>query len=849
MTANEGAVEAAGLRDARAALVTDLDLGGPAFGRALAGILDDAFERLTEGHAVPVPVAVVALGSYGRRELCPGSDVDVMLLAGSGRGRRRRPDLRGLAEHLWYPLWDAGFVLGHAARTVRDALELAESDLDALTSLLEVRHVAGDASLTAEVLERGRVLARRRRDRVVGALAAASTVRRVKPGPIAEMLEPDLKDGSGGLRDLQSLEWAGWAIAEPGEAGGLPALQARGYLSAGDAVRLAAARPLLLDVRVALHRLTGNRSDLLALQEQDAVAALIDAADADALVRDLAGAARQVSWVAGEVWARLRDTIAGPGGRVVRADRPVADGVVLREGRVVLAGQEPGNRALSALTVLEAAAAAAENDAPFDRASLDRLREMAPPAWDAGERAAFLRLLRCGERAVPVFEALDHVGTLARLLPEWDVVRSRPQRNAYHRYTVDRHLLETVAECARLLDAGDGDGDDLDSVVARACRRPELLLLTALLHDIGKGLATTDHEGYGAHAATEIARRMRLDSEAAEVVPWLVRDHLVMADTATRRDLSDEKTVRRFADTVVGDAERLRLLYLLTIGDSRATGPAAWSSAKAALLRDLFVKAAAVVESASADPVVSSRRLGLAERIGVEAAEQHLAALPPAYLLAFDADAMAAHRALLAGHAVAVSCEEMGDGVVVVTIVAPDRVGLLATVAGALTAAGLAVREASLFTTADGMALDAFRSVDPYGRLTGGGKERVEEMLRDALSDELDVEAAVLTRVRNYHRPGLTRGPVAVATYLDASETATVVEVHADDEVGLLYRLARVFAAMAVDVSVAKVATLGERVVDVFYVRDADGSKIEDPAVIARIESALASGLGGPPTA
>jgi len=843
--------ESGDLRAGRDGLIADTSLRGPAFGHALADLLDRTFAQLIDNQRAPVPVALVALGSYARRELCPGSDVDVVLLSTPARGLwgRRAPDLRRLAEHLWYPLWDAGFVLGHATRTVRDALALAETDLDSLTALLGVRHIAGNPDLTAELDERGKVLARKRRDRVVDALASASARRRLRPGPIAEMLEPDLKRGGGGLRDLQSLEWAGWAIRDhpaasrthdaPDTTGGLSALRTRGYLSDTDIDRIEAARALLLDLRVTLHRLTASRSDRLALQEQDAVAAMIGADDADDMARHLASAARAASWAAQEVWSRLRDALSGPAGRVVRADRPIAEGVSLREGRIVLGGIG----SVSAGTALEAAAGAAENGAPFDRASLERLRDMEPPTWDVWERAAFLRLLRAGESAVAVFEALDHVGALARLLPEWEVVRSRPQRNAYHRFTVDRHMLETVAECARLLDAGDAPGSAFDAVVARACRRPGLLLLAALLHDLGKGLPGDDHTVRGAAAARKIVQRMKLDSEAVEVVPWLVRDHLSMAETATRRDLSDAKTVSRFAEALCGDPERLRLLYLLTIGDSRATGPAAWSGAKAALVRDLFAKSAALVEPAGAEPIAVVRTTQLAARIGEAEALRHLAALPDTYVPAFDADEMAHHHALLSRGEITVSSRDIGDDMVGVTVIAPDRVGLLATVAGALSAAGLGLREASLFTTTDGVALDVFRGVDLFGRFAGDAADRLTPRVEDALHGRVDVGDAMRTHIRNYRQPDQGNRPVEVSFDLEASDTATVVEVHTDDRIGLLYHLACIFASLHTNVSIAKVATLGDHVVDVFYVRDSTGDRITDPAAISALKGALLRGL------
>ncbi|HYL52881.1 MAG TPA: [protein-PII] uridylyltransferase [Acidimicrobiia bacterium] len=825
------------LRVARAALVGDTALRGSSFGHALAdavdGALKEAFGTLEQHDSV----ALVALGSYGRRELCPGSDIDVLLLHGL-RGRRAAGTVREMTEQLWYPLWDAGFVTGHGARTVKDSVALADDDLDALTALLEVRHIAGDDSLTADLVQKVRDLADRRHERLLRALADAAEVRRLRPGPVAEMLEPDLKDGAGGLRDVQSLGWAGWAFGRPG---GTDALIARGYLAAADLERVEAGRSMLLDLRVALQRVTTSRSDRLALQEQDAVATALGYADADGLVRELSSAARDIAWTTGDVWSRVRDGLRGPSGRGARGDRPLAEQVTLREGRVHVDADPDGS--VPALRTLEAAAAAAEHDAPFERASLTRLRATADPTWDVWERAAFLRLLRAGANAVPVFEALDHEAVLVRVLPEWEHVRSLPQRNAYHRFTVDRHLLEAVAECAVLLDAGDRRDQapgDIDGVVARACRRPEILLLGALLHDIAKG-RPGDHSELGAETAERFARRIALDSEGREILVWLVRNHLMMAEIATRRDLSDAAVADNVAAACASDPERLRLLYLLTIGDSRATGPAAWSPAKASLVRDLFVKAAAAIERASVRALAADRRQALAERLGEARAHALLARFPETYVLAFDPDQMRVHEELLE-HAPTVRCVRE-DGHVTVTVVARDRPGLLATLAGALTVCGLDVLDANLLGTTDGIALDVFRAADPFGRVEDDGA-RVADLIGSALAGDLDLGSRVNERRQAYALAGTEPGPVDVVVDNDVSDTDTVVEVHAHDDVGLLYRLASALSDLTIDVRVAKVATLGKRVVDVFYVRGADGRKLQDD-MTEPVRAALESWISG----
>ena len=822
---------ASSLRERRAALVADEALRGAAFGRAMASVLDETLRRLLDELAPPVPVALVALGSYARGELCPGSDVDVLLLH-DARGRGVAA-VGALAERCWYPLWDAGLVTGHGVRNVKESIALADEDVDALTSMLEVRAVAGDRALAATLRARAVDLARRRRARLLTSLADAADARRVRPGPVAELLEPDLKEGAGGLRDVQALGWGAVALGAEGLAG----LVERGFLTVGDARRLDAARATLLDVRVALHRVTGGRGDRLVLQEQDAVAAALGAPDADVLVRDVARVARDAAWITRDVWTRVRDQLSGPEGRVARRDQVIADGVVMRDGRVAITADEP----VPASVVLEAAAAAADAGAAFERAGLARLSTMQPPTWNVWERASFLRLLRAGRNAVPVFEALDHEGVLERILPEWGHVRSRPQRNAYHRFTVDRHLLEAVAECAALLDDAEAVPPSFDGVVARACRRPELLLLAALLHDIGKGHAR-DHSDVGAETASAVARRIGLDSEGREILIWLVRRHLFMAEVATRRDLSDATVADNLASECAGDAERLRLLYLLTIGDSRATGPAAWGPTKAALVRDLFVKAAAAIERGEAAALASDRRAALVAKLGEQQAHALLDRLPTEYGLAFDVGEMVTHAELLT-LAPTVRCVR-DDGRVSVTVVARDRPRLLATLSGALTVCGLDVSEAFLFSTVDGLALDVFRATDPYGRLADG-VEAVEAVLYDALDDRLDVEARVAARRRDYAWPMGSRGPVTVEFDLDESVTDTVVEVHADDEIGLLHRLSSTLADAGLDVRVAKVATLGRRVVDVFYVRDAHGRKVDDPDAIEAVRQRLVAALAG----
>lgn len=813
-------------RTARAALVADRALGGAQFGCALGDLVDDVLRSaLGDVVAGPSPWAVLAMGSYARRELAPGSDLDVMLLHD---GSRRGTPSADAAGALWYPLWDAGFTLGQSVRSVREAMAIADDDLDALTALLDLRLVAGNPELASDLSVRVRDLAPRRRDRMVRALAAAAVERFERPGPVAEMLEPDLKNGAGGLRDLQAPGWVGWALAGDGAGRdpldgrawdtGIARLVDRGYLQPDDPVRLREARTRLLDARVALHRVGSGRSDRLPLQDQDAVATLVGAVDADDLVRRVGEAARAVVWITRDVWTRLLAAQAGPGG-LGAGSRDLGGGVVLRDGRIAFAA----DATVDTSTVLRAAVHAARADVLFERAALTQLRELTDVQWDAAARDAFIDLLAAGRGAIAVFETLDHVGVLVRLLPEWSHVRARPQRNAYHRFTVDRHLLEAVAECAALLNTDGADGTAIDGDVARRARR-DVLLLGALLHDIAKG-RPGDHSMVGEETAREVATRIGIDAAGVDDLGWLVRNHLLLADTATRRDLTDERTITRYA-AAVGDDGRNALLYALTIGDSRATGPAAWNASKAALVRELFVKADSrlgselVTTVAEPDPVEA-----LAAIMGSEEARGFLAVMPESYAHAFAPDELAHHHQLFTAGTSVVEWAELDDGRWRCTIVEPDRTGLLATAAGALALVGFDIDAASAYGY-DGLALEVFTGRDRFNRLAEReGRDAATSTLTGAFAGTLALDEQLRDRARRYRvgaAPAVDRD-VRVIVDTDASASATVVEVHAPDDVGLLARVAAVFVDLDLDVAHAIVSTAADRVVDVFYLHDPTG--------------------------
>ncbi|HEX8862801.1 MAG TPA: [protein-PII] uridylyltransferase, partial [Actinomycetes bacterium] len=549
---------------------------GPALRAALVEAVDGWLERLL-GDAGP-GVALVATGAYGRREPAPSSDLDLMLLHAGDREEEIGP----LAERLWRPIWDAGMRLDHSVRTVEEAVNVAAGDLKTALGLLDARYVAGDTELVAALreraLERWRAGARERLEQ----LREACRRRAERHGELAYLLEPDLKEARGGLRDGHAVR----AISATWVAAGL---DRRGQAAYG----------LLLDTRQALHLELLARdgaqagrarvaTDRLSLQEQDAVAARMGQPGAEPLMRAVHEAGRTLARALDQSWRRVDARYAGPAVRRWRRPvrRQLGAEVVAYDGEVLLAAG--ADLAADPWLALEVAAAAASAGMPLAAPTVRRLEarplELAA-RWPARARESLVALIGAGPSSVGVIEALDQAGVMAALLPEWERVRCKPQRNPFHRWTVDRHLVETSVQAAALV---------------RRVRRPDLLLLAALLHDIGKGWPG-DHSATGARLAAEIGGRLGLPAGDRAVLSELVRHHLLLVDTATRRDLDDPATVRAIAEAV-GDPGTLALLHALTEADARATGPTAWTPWKARLVDDLVARVTERIEGRPAPP-------------------------------------------------------------------------------------------------------------------------------------------------------------------------------------------------------------------------------------------------------
>jgi [protein-PII] uridylyltransferase len=712
-------------------------------------------------------VALVAVGGYGRKELLPGSDLDVLMLHDG------RDGIAKIADRVWYPVWDSGAHLDHAVRTVPQARRVARNDIKVALGLLYARHVAGDPDLTSRLrevaLEDWRANARTR----LAELKELHEERTRLHGELAFLLEPDLKESRGGQRDVHAIQAiaAAWIAPAPGP-------------------KVRAAYEQILDARHVLHEVTGRRLDRLVLEEQDEVARTLGLLDGDALLRQLAGAGRTVAYAVDHAF-RQADRAGGRRALGVRMRRgkpdrrPLADGVVEQEGEVVLA--RAASPATDPALVLRAAAAAAQSGLPLAPRALARLAECPPlpVPWPAEARNALLALLGAGAGAIAVWEALDQEGLITALIPDWDRVRNRPQRNPLHRFTVDRHLVECAANAAAL---------------ARDVSRPDLLLLAALLHDIGKGWPG-DHSVSGQVVASDVCKRVGLGDADVQLVADAVRHHLLLPVVATRRDLDDPMTVQQVA-TTVGSRTLLELLHALSQADGLATGSAAWNEWKAGLVTDLVRRVSAALDG---DP------------------------MPEPGPLRDDQLALVA----AGGPAAIVDGNE-------VTVVALDRPGLLWRAAGVLASHRLTVRGANATAIGD-TAVTVFSVTPEYG--DPPDSTLVTADLRRMLEGRLDVEDRLERRARAARPHAALAPPPKVALVDNASNSSTVVEVRAHDEPGLLWRIGRALGECGLNVQAARVETLGAEAVDVFYVTDATGGLLTDPELRKRTVETVLSAL------
>ncbi|CDM75864.1 [protein-PII] uridylyltransferase [Mycobacterium marinum] len=741
--------------------------------------------------------AIVGVGGLGRRELLPYSDLDLVLL----HDGKPVEELGDVADALWYPLWDANIRLDHSVRTVSDALGVAGADMAAALGMLEARHIVGDQQLSASLIDGVRRQWRSGIRSRMNELVDMTHDRWLRCGRVANRAEPDLKSGRGGLRDVQLLD--ALAIAQLIDRHGLVTPD----MPVGS---LDAAYLTLLNVRTELHRVSGRGRDLLLAQHADDISAALHFGDRFDLARMLSSAGRTIAYHAESGLRTACNALPRRGISALRRRpkrRPLDEGVVECANEIVLARDAQPEQ--DAGLVLRVAAAAAHAGLPIGAATLRRLADSAaelPTPWPREVLDDLLVVLLAGPTAVVTIEALDRTGLWGRLLPEWGAIRDLPPRDVAHKWTVDRHLIETAVQAA-----------PLTTQVAR----PDLLALGALLHDIGKGRGA-DHSVLGAEMVVAIGQRLGISAPDIDLLSKLVRHHLLLPVVATRSDLNDPSTITRVSEALGGDPQLLEVLRALTEADSKATGPGVWSDWKASLVDDL----------------VSRCRLAMAGE-----------PLP-------RADPEAPHYvSLSADHGVHV---EIAPGesarMYQVVMAAPNKPGLVSKAAAVLALNSLGVHSAWV-NSHEGVAITQFVVSPLFG--TPAAADLLRQQFVGALSGDIDALAMVEKRDSEATSNASQRAgevvagvPVTRSTapprilWLDsAAPDQLVLEVRSMDRPGLLALLTRALERAGADIVWAKVNTFGSTAADVFCVTVSAG--LEEPQARAAMEQQLSAVLGG----
>lgn len=702
-------------------------------------------------------IALLAVGGYGRGELSPGSDLDIVILHDGKIDR-----LSDVVNAILYPLWDSGRAVDHAVRTPDEMKETAQSDVKVMMGALDARVIAGDRAFAQEVIADISELWRKRLKSYLPQLREVALERHQRHGELAYLLEPDLKEARGGLRDVTLIR----AIAGSS-------------LINVPLDRIASAEATLLNVRDALHEASGRNKDQLLFIEQDKVAEQLRYSDADELMADVARSARTIDYVLELMWHRIDQIKDGKLSRLfkhkinLRGVNQVGLGLYLESNELMIADEYKISH--DPVIGLRAAATASQLGVPLSIDSCERLaREMIdlPNPWPRAAREELVTLIGAGSAMIRVWEALEQEGVISRWFPEWNHLRSLPQRNVLHRHTVDRHMVETAVKAAAL---------------TRSVHRPDLLLVAALFHDLGKGYADKDHSDYGAELIHPLALRMGFTTSDADVLTLLVKHHLLLSAIATRRDLDDPATITA-VNSLIPNAETLELLHALSIADGEATGKAAWSDWKATLVRNLVTRCRAAM---SGIPPAPQLDLSADDIKRAESGELHVSLRP-------------------------------GDGDFIIDIVIPDRTGVLALVAGVLSAARCDVRSARTRSYAQSAVMTWNVVVDEY--LSPPTESALKSLLTDALNGKFNIEARIAERIKNFRLlPGIPVPPPVVEVLNDVATGATVLEVRMHDRPGLLFSIASAITATHVEIKAAIVSTLGAEAFDSLYITELDG--------------------------
>ena len=810
-------------------------------------------------------LAIVATGGYGRGQLAPGSDIDLLFV----RPFKQTAWGESVIEFILQMLWDLGLKVGHATRSLAECMRLAKQDQTIRTALLESRFLWGDKHLSDELRRRfWSEVAKGSEQDYVEAKLAERKERHLRQGASRYLVEPNVKDGKGGLRDLQTLYWIGKYLYHVDD----PADLVDHHVFTREEYKLfQKSEAFLWDVRCRLHYLVGRAEERLSFDAQPEMARAMGFEDKDPhhaierfmrayflVAKDVGDLTRIFCAALEEQNKKKRPMLSSllPG---FLRPRTGEEDFFVENGRLNARPNAFTRDPVNLIRIFHTADAKQVDVHPDAVRTITRSLDLITDALreDAVANRLFLEILTSRRDPERTLRWLNEAGVLGRFVPAFAHAVALMQFNMYHHYTVDEHLIRAVGNIAAIERGELKDEHPLSTDLIRRIKSRETLFCAIFLHDIAKGLSG-DHSVVGAEIAHSLCPRLGLSPDETVAVAWLVTNHLVMSDTAQRRDIADPKTVRDFVG-VVQSPEMLRLLLILTVADIRAVGPGVWNGWKGQLLRELYMEAEAVMSGGDATPAraerVETAKARLADRLKDMPDRQREHALKrhyDNYWLAFDADAHERHARMAAdaeakGELLALAARSNEfQSVTELAIFTPDHPGLFSRLAGAISVSNASIVDAKAFTTMDGFALDVFSVQDAEGGAFDdpGRIARLRQTIENTLSGKLHPKVAMARRAQKRRAAAFgVRSRVLIDN--DASATATVLEVEGADRPGLLYDVSRAIFEAGLSISSSIVATYGERAVDVFYVRDGFGHKVRNAERLANIRERLTRALAG----
>ena len=844
--------------------------------RRLSGLMDgllDALQRYASAMVPPRPgsealdFALVATGGYGRGVLAPHSDVDLLFLSQKEPG----PRTRRLVEFMLYLLWDLGLKVGHATRSVKDCLKEAIKDSTVITALVDARFLAGDrAAFDGFEADFARHRAKGGLAPFLAAKRVERETRHARYGESPFLVEPHVKEGRGGLRDLQTLYWlARYAfdvhrmpeLVGPDSPGG-------GLLTEGEARNIRRAWDFLWTVRYHLHYVTGRAEERLTFDLQPVIAARMGytrhgAQDGtERLMKHFFLTVRDVARLTRVLEPAIERAALGPPARRREGDEGIAAlGLAFADGKLVAAppARDFQHEPILMLRILQAARDRKLEIHPLAiRALIRHGRRADALRGDPEANALFLDLLT-GKEAAKWLRLLNETGFLSRFIPEWARIVGLMQFDTYHVFTVDEHTIEAIGVLQQIEAGALNEVAPVATELSGQLQSRRALYVAALLHDIAKGRGG-DHSELGARLAQEICPRLGMSAEETETVSWLVLHHLLVSHTAFKRDIEDPKTILDIADQVQSP-ERLRLLLVLTVADMRAVGPRVWNAWKATLLREVYWRVSEVLAGGMTVPErdvrVARAKEGAASLLDgfTQAERDHFLAIGyPGYWLSFDAETHVRHAHIIReaeadGAPLTVRCRVLADrGVTEITVYCSDHPGLFSRISGALAVAGATIVDARIHTLTNGMALDTFWVQDSAGGVLEAPHRlaKIGLIVEQALSGRLKLNVEIGKVRREPARLAAMTVPPRVVVDNFASNTHTVIEVNGRDRPGLLHDVTGAISQHGLQIASAHITTYGVRAVDVFYVKDVFGLKVENERKLAPLRLALLEALSPP---